>query len=149
MGLDMMLYRKQESGDVEVGRWRKANAVHHWFVMNVQGGVDECQPSDVSREKMQELLETCRKVLDLARVSEGEVVVGKRYRGEEWEHITERGFLVDNPEVCEELLPTMAGFFFGSQDYHEYYLESVKRTVEILEQALADEKAEYYYRASW
>jgi hypothetical protein len=149
MGLDMMLYRKQESGDVEVGYWRKANAVHHWFVMNVQGGVDECQPSDVSREKMQELLETCRKVLDLARVSEGEVVVGKRYRGEEWENITERGFLVDNPEVCEELLPSTEGFFFGSQDYDEYYLESVKRTIEILERALADEQAEHYYQASW
>lgn len=29
---------------VKVGYWRKANAVHKWFVENVQDGVDECDP---------------------------------------------------------------------------------------------------------
>ena len=46
-----------------VGYWRKANAIHSWFVENVQGGVDECQDAYVSREKLAELLNTCEQVL--------------------------------------------------------------------------------------
>jgi hypothetical protein len=46
----------------EVGYWRKANQIHRWFVDNVQRGIDECQTSYVSREKLEELLELCKKV---------------------------------------------------------------------------------------
>lgn len=35
--------------------WRKANAIHAWFVEKVQGGVDECQRSVVPREKLADL----------------------------------------------------------------------------------------------
>jgi len=48
----------------EVGYWRKANAIHKWFVDNVQGGVDECQRSYVSREKLKELSEVVNKILE-------------------------------------------------------------------------------------
>lgn len=44
--------------------WRKANAIHKWFVDNVQDGVDECREHDVLREKLQELRDLCLKVLD-------------------------------------------------------------------------------------
>ena len=47
----------------EVAYWRKANQIHHWFVVNVQDGEDECQESDVSREQLQELVDVCREVL--------------------------------------------------------------------------------------
>lgn len=43
----------------EVGYWRKANAIHQWFVDNVQNGVDECQESYVPIGKLQELLDIC------------------------------------------------------------------------------------------
>lgn len=46
----------------EVGYWRKANQIHRWFVENVQNGIDDCQTSWVSREKLTELLELCKKV---------------------------------------------------------------------------------------
>ena len=29
--------------DEEVGYWRKANAIHKWFVDNVQDGNDDCK----------------------------------------------------------------------------------------------------------
>lgn len=48
---------------VEVGYWRKANQIHNWFVQNVQNGVDECQLTIVSKEKLEELLETVKEVL--------------------------------------------------------------------------------------
>ena len=41
MGLDMWLIKKQKSKGVEVAYWRKANAIHGWFVYNIQDGVDD------------------------------------------------------------------------------------------------------------
>lgn len=49
---------------VNVAYWRKVNAVHSWFVENVQGGVDECQKAEVSREQLQELVDLCKQVRD-------------------------------------------------------------------------------------
>lgn len=46
-----------------VAYWRKANAIHEWFVKNVQDGVDECQEAWVSREQLQELIDVCKTVL--------------------------------------------------------------------------------------
>jgi hypothetical protein len=43
--------------------WRKANAIHAWFVHNVQEGEDDCQPYDVDREKLVELSDLCKKAL--------------------------------------------------------------------------------------
>ena len=43
--------------------WRKANQIHAWFVQQVQGGEDECREHYVSREQIQELIDTCKKVL--------------------------------------------------------------------------------------
>lgn len=42
----------------EVGYWRKFNALHAWFVSEVQGDVDECQESYVDREDLLRLLAT-------------------------------------------------------------------------------------------
>lgn len=47
----------------EAAYWRKANQIHNWFVVNVQDGEDECRPHDVSIEQLQELVDTCKKVL--------------------------------------------------------------------------------------
>ena len=46
-----------------VAYWRKANAIHAWFVHHCQNDVDECQETHVSREKLTELLEVCKEVL--------------------------------------------------------------------------------------
>ena len=47
-----------------IGYWRKANAIHAWFVRECAGGVDECQEIYVSKEKAKELLDLCKQVLD-------------------------------------------------------------------------------------
>lgn len=39
-------------------------------------------------------------------------------------------------DKAPELLPTSIGFFFGSQEYDEYYFEDLADTVEILENVL-------------
>jgi hypothetical protein len=35
------------------GYWRKANAVHGWFVNHVQRGVDDCKPYMVERSDLE------------------------------------------------------------------------------------------------
>jgi hypothetical protein len=63
MGLDMMLYRKNSDDLTEVMYWRKANAIHNWFVENVQDGIDECEPHDVTVDQLKELRDLCYEVL--------------------------------------------------------------------------------------
>lgn len=43
--------------------WRKANQIHNWFVTNVQNNVDDCGEYYVSKDKLTELRELCRKTL--------------------------------------------------------------------------------------
>ena len=48
---------------VQFGYWRKANAIHHWLVQNIQNGKDECQVTWFSREDMKKLLDIVSGVL--------------------------------------------------------------------------------------
>jgi hypothetical protein len=45
-----------------VGYWRKANAIHRWFVDHVMDGEDECYEHYVRDEQLKELLDLCKKV---------------------------------------------------------------------------------------
>jgi hypothetical protein len=47
----------------QVGYWRKANAIHRWFVEHVQNGEDDCREYYVYEETLRELLEVCLDVL--------------------------------------------------------------------------------------
>jgi hypothetical protein len=47
----------------EVMYWRKANAIHQWFVNNVQNGEDDCGDYYVELEQLEELLEYVKEVL--------------------------------------------------------------------------------------
>lgn len=111
---------------VNVAYWRKANAIHEWFVKNVQDGEDDCKTYFVSREKLVELEELCRRV-----VESGE------------------------PEVAAKLLPTASGFFFGGTDYDEYYFEQVDWTAKRLAELLTKlpdgglHGVDFYYNSSW
>ena len=48
----------------EVMYWRKFNALHKWFVDNVQEGVDDCKESFVDESDLKMLLETLTYVLE-------------------------------------------------------------------------------------
>ena len=115
-----------------VGYWRKANAVHNWFVQNVQDGRDECQKSYVSPQNLRDLREACQAVL-----------------------ATKNNSLVSVSEVAEENgLSTKAGFFFGGTDYDEYYygdLEYTVMTIDRLEESGVFDNAwtDIEYQASW
>jgi hypothetical protein len=132
MGLDMYLGRAKKVAEnkkdgfefEEVGYWRKENHIHKWFVDNCQGGIDECQEVEVSKEKLEELLVTC---LD---------VVNNK----------------DNKSLAESQLPTQAGFFFGGTEYDESYFVGIQYTINILQKVLEEtdfEKQIITYQSSW
>lgn len=45
-----------------VAYWRKANAIHRWFVDEVGNSVDDCRPIWVNTEKLEELVQLCKRV---------------------------------------------------------------------------------------
>ncbi len=122
MGLDMFLdgvYREDgETHRVGVIYWRKANAIHSWFVENIQAGEDNCQPHCVSREQLVKLQNICKEVIE------------------------------DNTKASK-LLPTKAGFFFGSTEYDEVYFFDLHYTVEKIGEVLKDERFEFFEYFSW
>jgi hypothetical protein len=51
--------------------------------------------------------------------------------------------------LAESLLPHGSGFFFGGEEYDEWYFNDIETTIEVLQEALSDEDASYYYSSSW
>jgi hypothetical protein len=51
----------------EVGYWRKANAIHQWFVTNCQEGVDDCRDTFVTKAQLETLRDLCRSLLNEER----------------------------------------------------------------------------------
>lgn len=50
--------------EFEAGYWRKANAIHRWFVDNVQDGEDDCGSYDVCRDELIKLKKLCEDVIN-------------------------------------------------------------------------------------
>jgi len=124
LGLDEIPEGGHGSVSLSVMYWRKVNAVHDWFVREVQGGEDDCKAYYVGREKLVELLALCKRVVDNK----------------------------EDSKVAEELLPSASGFFFGSTDYDEYYYEGLLWTIEGLERILnnsAYDEMDFQYSSSW
>ena len=103
--------------------WRKANAIHWWFVDNIQDGVDNCAEYYVDIKYLTELRDLCKKVLD-------------------------------DPENAMELLPPKSGFFFGSTDIDEFFIDDLTSTVERFDYLLElpevkNHNISFYYHSSW
>lgn len=136
----------------EVAYWRKANAIHKWFVDNVQDGIDDCGYYEISKEKIEELRQVCTKVLNSSSLINGQICVGERLVNGKWEKILENGLILKDTEVAEELLPTEDGFFFGSTAYDEYYLRDIIYTADMCEAILnffSWENCYLLYHSSW
>lgn len=110
----------------EVAYWRKANHIHNWFVQNIQDGIDDCDyHREVTREDLAALLDVCQEVL--------------------------RCYKTDKA-TAKELLPTSEGFFFGSTEYDDDYIDAITYTANTVAEILdtTDFETEMiYYLASW
>ena len=135
-----------------VAYWRKANAIHKFFVDELAGGVDECQRIDVSKSQLEELLDRAKKVKAASKLIDGEVNNGYHFVDGKEVPIVEKGKIIEDASVADELLPTERGFFFGSTDYDQWYLENIEDTIEQIAKILetTDFNNEYvFYQASW
>lgn len=133
-----------------VAYWRKANAIHAWFVREVQKGDDDCEEYRVEGEKLRELLATVCRVIDASALVDGEVCHGFSFAGGVKTPILAPGRVIADPRTAAELLPTQPGFFFGGTDYDEGYFADLTYTKQVLEEILLeDPEGEYYYHASW
>lgn len=137
----------------EVGYWRKANHIHSWFVENVQDGDDDCEyHNEVTKEKLKELLDICEEVLASTKLVDGKINNGYEYKNGIETPIMEDGKYIEDSSVAEELLPTVGGFFFGSTDYDEYYINDIKNTIDIIAKVLETTDFDtqmVYYVSSW
>lgn len=146
-------YHRWESFFAEAGYWRKANAIHRWFVENVQNDVDDCRYYEVSKEQLEALLEICNEVLENCNLVDGRISNGYTFdaNGKKIKQYIE-GKYIEDPSVADELLPTTEGFFFGSTDYDEYYIEYIRHTVDIIKDVLAStdfDREMIVYSSSW
>lgn len=101
--------------------WRKMNAIHNWFVENVQEGTDDCGTYHVTHKQIEELILTIERVLESR-----------------------------DDEEAQALLPPSEGFFFGSTEKDDYYWHMLMETRwKLKEEYEANPNDEYYYHASW
>ena len=105
----------------QIAYWRKANAIHHWFVENVQNGEDDCRDYYVSAEQLKELLTAVNMVLENPEMGEDMLP-------------TESGFFFGSTNYDES---------------YRLDLEDTKSQLESLLGEDGAEQASYYYRASW
>lgn len=115
---------------VMAGYWRKANAIHQWFIDNA-GVDDDCRAFDVDLDALHNLREIIVKIL-------------KPYDASD---------IKKAQTLAEELLPTSSGFFFGDTEYNDDYFDMLRDTLEILnnEIALAHtfSKNDFSFDISW
>ena len=168
MGLDMYLYKKKKNKPFEleeVGRWRKANQIHYWFVKNLytnkNGGYYM-----VKKEHLEKLLDTCIKVLESCELVDGKKIVGKYVKyvnGEEIAIVVNEGIdsklninkyhilkgfeynplemdckVIKDYKYAEENLPTLKGLMYGRTDYTIEYYSDIVDTISMLEKLLSE-----------
>jgi hypothetical protein len=111
------------------GYWRKANAIHRWFVEIIQKGNDDCDKYYVSKERLIELYELVNKVIASIEL---------------------RDEKIEDASLAQKLLPTMSGLFFGSIEYDKGYYHDLLDTKNILERVINDPiEGMFYYSSSW
>ena len=106
---------------IKLGYWRKANAIHRWFVTNVQSGEDDCRHYYVSKEKLETLLETVNAVLK------------------------------DHSKAAELLPTQGGFFFVGTayDDFYFQVLEDTKQIIKKVLDSDVQREYDIEYHASW
>ena len=110
---------------VKVAQWRKANQIHKWFVDVCQNGEDDCRDAYVALELLYSLKEMCALVLaEPTQLAE--------------------------PTLAMTLLPVYEGFFFGGNEYDEWYFEQLKDVISVIDKIgkMGDEWS-FVYSSSW
>lgn len=112
----------------EVGYWRKANAIHKWFVDNVQNGEDNCREYYVDTDELLNLLNLCKEVVETP--SRAETLLP-----------TQCGFFFGDVEYGE--------FYIKDLEKTIQIIETALSEKYINEKGIEVFGGEYYYSSSW
>lgn len=105
----------------EIAYWRKANAIHKWFVETVQDGTDDNRQYDVTKDQPKELLNRCKTVLE--HPDQAEQLLP-----------TQEGFLFGSTEYDDQ--------YFQNLDYTATTLDKALKEPE-------DRLQVYIYQSDW
>lgn len=130
---DLTDLRISRQTNYEVGYWRKANQIHNWFMQNCaerdeyDNPIDDCRPIEITVDKLEALLDTCKKVLADHSLADSLLP-------------TTDGFFFGSTEYDD--------YYFGELEQTVEIIEPVlkfaKHKLEIKDYAW-----EVYYQASW
>lgn len=127
--------------------WRKVNAVHGWFVSNIQDGNDDSKEYYISTNDFIKLVEDCKKDLEYFKTLDYDIKI------ETNNHTITRSYKIyKNVDESELNLNSMEGYFFGNNEYDSGYVEDLEDTIEKIETLLSKEDYDcydYYYQSSW
>ena len=117
--------------DFIVGKWRKSNQIHKWFVDNIQNGVDDCGRYVITRQDIIKLKELCEKIISFTTKSEKPAKIYEDGNGVSYEcwQVPTYTISEDDLKFVEENLPTQPGFFFGDTMYDDYYFYDVEESI--------------------
>lgn len=107
--------------------WRKANAVHGWFVNNCQGGTDDCGDYPVEAEQLAYLRKLCSDALT--------------------------AYTNGDAGSAQTIMRPVGGFFFGSTDIDEWWAADMQRTIDeidrVVQAAARIGNVSFSYHSSW
>ena len=149
MGLDMYLIGYNSKNDlhgVSIAYWRKANAIHWWFVQNVQNGIDDCREYVVTKAQLKELYDICAKIQPFIIYGETPLVYNENI-------YSAVGLTEDGAAIAHEFLSAQGGCFLGGVGYGASYAADILTTMDQLVPIIASMEAEpnivVKYLASW
>ena len=154
MGLDMYLYRREYLSNYSWGSEHEKDAFH--AIANAVG-IEPCK--DAPHINVEVCVAYWRKAnavhkwfcnLDGGK-DECQNIYVTRGQLVELRNLCDSVLL--QPAIGQDILPTQPGFFFGSYDYDEWYMEDMRNTITQLDKILNDVPegtwVDFIYRASW
>ena len=130
MGLDMYLYGVKQSfekHDYNIGEYKESTEIGYWRKANQIHNwfVQNCQNGIDNCATYYISKEDLKTLCNICKE------------------------VLSEPDKAEELLPIKEGFFFGSNEYDEFYFEDLEETIEICKWALAQDFNYFEYQSSW
>jgi len=117
--------------------WRKSNQIHNWFHRNVEFEYKDVESKIFDGEVLLNLENDINRVLDL---------IEQEYGSTTDIHITEDDKIYNK---IMEIMPPVAGFFFGSTDLNKTYIKDLEYTLEEIKKLNPKKEEKFYYYASY
>lgn len=140
MGLDIDFVKVRQRRK-ELSYFRKVNFLVKFFndkILEYWGGtILDGLDVPINKEWCEELLEKCNKVVDKYNELNASYTPDTNDNNTNLFESQEANDLF--AKFASKTLPTMAGFFYGSTDYDEWYLDDVKDVIEHLKNSILPE----------